>query len=144
MIRLTYINLFCFILVIFIFRYTLFHYYPNIYINGYLSVFLLFFIFPFLFTRNINLSTSIGLLLVIMRLISRKFESEKDLLNYNCNYSIIMISSALIFTSLIILNYKGIIRSYGKFLNVTNVILIIFLLSSLQLNKCNNNLLCYH
>ena len=102
MIQLTYINLFCFILFIFIIRYTLFHFYPNIYINGYLSVFLLFFIFPFLFTKNINLSTSIGLLLVIMRIISRKFESEKDLLNYNCNYNIIMISSALIFTSLII------------------------------------------
>jgi hypothetical protein len=144
MIQLTYINLFCFILFIFIIRYTLFHFYPNIYINGYLSVFLLFFIFPFLFTRNINLSTSIGLLLVIMRIISRKFESENDLLNYNCNYSIIMISSALIFTSLIILNYKGIIRSYGKFLHVINVILIIFLLSSLHLNKYNNNLLCYH
>ena len=144
MIRLTYFNLFCFILFIFIIRYTLFHFYPNIYINGYLSVFLLFFIFPFLFTRNINLSTSIGLLLVIMRIISRKYEDVKDLANYNCNYNIIMISSALIFTSLMILNYKEIIRSYGKILHVINVILIIFLLSSLHLNKYNNNLLCYH
>ena len=137
------INILSILFLIFIIRYIVLQYIPNIIINGYFSIFLCFFIITYIFTENSLFSIIISMITVNLRILYRYLKDPKTLSNYNSFSNCIIFLIALISWWIIIKQFNYIHKFSYKYYNYIIVILLLINMASLQININDNNLLCY-
>jgi len=142
--KLTIKNLTITFILIFILRYIVLQFFPNLIINGYFSIFLCFFSIAFIFTNSNLFSIIIGLLVVNMRIIYRKFKDKKTLNNYNSLSNCFIFFVALLLLTIILSFFEKIEKNYSKYYSSIILILILINLYFLNTHHIDSNLLCFY
>jgi hypothetical protein len=137
----TIINLLCVVIMLFILRYLILEYFPDIIINGYFSIFLCFFIISEIFTKNVFYSIIIGLLVINGRILYRYIKDKKTLNEYNSVSNCLIFLAALILVSILLVYFEKIDKYYSKYYGYSITILILINLYSLKIN--NEQVLCF-
>jgi hypothetical protein len=137
----TIINLLCVVIMLFILRYLILEYFPDIIINGYFSIFLCFFIISKIFTKNAFYSIIIGLLVINGRILYRYIKDKKTLNEYNSVSNCLIFLAALILVSILLVYFEKIDKYYSKYYGYLITILILINLYSLKIN--NEQVLCF-
>jgi|LauGreDrversion4_2_1035121.scaffolds.fasta_scaffold65256_3 hypothetical protein len=131
------------VILIFILRYIILEYTPDIIINGYISIFMSFFIFTFLFTKNILFSVLIGLFTIHTRILYRSIKDKSILNDYNSFSNCFIFLFGLLLLSVILFNYSKFNKHVEKYYSHVLFILISSNLYFLRSTPNDNNLMCY-
>jgi hypothetical protein len=137
------LNISVVLIVLFIVRYIILKYSPELIVNGYISIFVCFFLFTVLFTKNIYFSMIIGLLIINLRIIYRSIKSAKTLLDYNSFSNCFVFLVALLALSFVIYKFNIIDRHSQKYYGHILFVLICVTLFCLKTVKYDKNLLCF-
>ncbi len=122
------------LIILVIIRYLILKFNSNLIVNGYFAIYILVFFITYYLTKNAKFAVLLSLIIVLGRIIYRKYVPSQELKDSTSFYHLIIFILGMIFIFIIIYNYDKAIK-YFKYFPYIISILIILILYNLKYNK---------